>query len=281
MSIASIPVMPPSIHSMDISIEPQSEESVNSPKSLLGSMARLPRGLTSLSLSRVEKAIKFSKSDFELLPHTLSFFSFELSDIKDFNTLLAIPAPLKYLSMQISGEIEKNLLFDVNLLNYLPSGLDSICIISDSIVFPWQQWMRVIPRFEDLKALFINFSRYTDEMEPVDLNFIHDLPRSVTELQLPMDRTELTPELMRGFPKKLQSLLFYSTPRPTSKLTATDSCFANVPKTLITLTLPIDLEGVTEEMLNVLPPFIATLNLPRSLHHLKSQYYAREPEWEQ
>jgi hypothetical protein len=243
-------------------------------------MARLPSTLLSLDLHNGSNSVKFSESDFRHLPKTLEEITFCLADIENIETLLCIPRSLKVLTMNVGLEERTNSLKDNPLLfDFLPtSDVQSLTIRSQTVVFAWPLWMKHIHRMKNLNTINIGIHDFIPE-HSITLDFFGLLPDSITILSLPMYDTTLLPEQMAKLPPNLTSLVLRSISGTQSSLVARDDCFKHLPPSLVSLSLPFGMLGLTPKIFEVIPPSIAFLNLPSNLSEAKGAFLSSHPDW--
>jgi hypothetical protein len=263
------------------SSERPSEEFSSSESGLIrGDMSRLPRNLAVLDLQSAVVLTKFEKVDFDLLPRTLQEISLDLKDVENANTLLGLPNTLNTINIKISENSSSDLICDSQLFDKLPSALKHISIFMDPIETAWTLWMLSLHRYPSLVSLFVTFNDFDSRIDPISLDFLPSLPKTIVELHLPLCQTHLTPELIKALPPNLESLWLHSMPFQGSINYATDECFANLPKTLSRLHVALDTKGLTNGLLQILPSTLVSLTLPKQFTPLLVEYFAREPEWD-
>jgi hypothetical protein len=283
VSLSSIPFLPNGMKQLAIKIEPlamSSQICADNSNSSMGSMSRLPHGLERLEIYKVDTDLKFCQADFDLIPRSLKVLSFELHNIEDANTLLGLPIGLKELSIDILSPSSLELISDVSLLDTLPSGITSLSLILEPVAAVWTNWMCRIDRLSALEVLAVLFDGYSSELLPVSLDFLKSLPRSITDLYLTLNRSEVTPEQMKGLPGLIRDFSLRSTDEAAGASVASDECFAALPKSLVTLYLPDDLQGLTSNIIHILPSNLCSISLPEGLKGAESSYYRQEAlEW--
>jgi hypothetical protein len=284
VSLSSIPFLPNGMKQLSIKIEPlamSSQTCSDHSNSSMGSTSRLPHGLERLDLYKVDTDLKFCQADFDLIPRSLKVLSFELHNIEDANTLLGLPDGLKELSINILSPSSLELISDASLLDTIPTGITSLSLILDPVAAVWTNWMCRIDRLSALEVLVITINGYSSELLPVSLDFLKSLPRSITDLYLTLNRSEVTPEQMKGLPKLIREFSLGSADEDAgARSVASDECFAALPKSLVTLSLPGDLQGLTSNIIHILPSDLGYISLPEDLKGAESSYYRREAlEW--
>jgi hypothetical protein len=286
--ISSIPFIPPGIKEMSTIVTPlaaasqsPSEHSSQTPtvSQLKSDLSMLPSRLLSLELNTLEGML-FSRADFNLLPQTLRSIDFYLHIIQDKDTLLGLPSSLERISIDISEECSQKMFLDPLLLDNIPSSIKDLVVQMDCLPVVWQTWMRKLGRFKDLELLQITIYNFSANVEPITLDFFSFLPQTLTELELPINRTEITPEQIESLPKFLICFSLLSGAEHTDCF-ASDECFAKLPKTLAYLSLPHELLGLTQNLIHILPSTIVTLLLPLYITDSNvNEYYERESaEW--
>jgi hypothetical protein len=275
--LSGIPNLPPTLTSLHIRGLPLSASS--SPN--VGDLTRLPLQLTVLHLGKSSPYQFFCKDDFALLPATLTHLSFQLDDIQDADTLSVLPSGLTSLAVQVGSHCQGSTRCDSQLLSNLPSGIRQLSIIIAAVPIVWTSWMRNLGRYKALESLSVSL----DDSEfatspPVHLDFLDMLPQNLQRLELTLDRTQLTPNVMMGLPKNLFILALWSLNSPETRSFASDECFANLPKTIGSLKLPKDMEGLTSRIFSLLPSTLTYLSGPTHLFAQSNLLFDREAiEW--
>ena len=182
--------------------------------------------------------------------------------------------------MNVGLEERTNSLKDNPLLfDFLPtSDVQSLTIRSQTVVFAWPLWMKHIHRMKNLNTIYIGIHDFIPE-HSITLDFFGLLPDSITILSLPMYDTTLLPEQMAKLPPNLTSLVLRSISGTQSSLVASDDCFKHLPPSLVSLSLPFGMLGLTPKIFEVIPPSIAFLNLPSNLSEAKGAFLSSHPDW--
>jgi hypothetical protein len=243
----------------------------------LGTMSHLPRRLISLDFSCVPRNYLFRRDDFERLPKTLESIEFKLRNLFDREALLGIPSILKSILLELPSSRSHALNKDPDLPDLLPSGLTSIRLSTVCLDTAWRRWMLRLNRFKALSSISILSIGDEEEGEPISLDFIESLPKSLMSLHFPIDGAQIVPEQLAALPKHLTRLTFTLDSGHSAK--ASDACMASLPKTLSYLSLPDRLEGLSQNVVPFLPPSLTRLRLPKPINEAKKLYFLQEPEW--
>jgi hypothetical protein len=286
-NIADIPFLPPTIQRLTLKLRPSADTSQQSLSARLPSslapfscdMARLPTNLVSLELINGSDSFQFSASDFGHLPKKLQHFSFRLSDIENRETLSCLPRSLRKIEIHVgSAREDVPLKHDRQLFDSLPN-LQSFEISSRSIQCAWPHWVRQLHRLTELDTLSVDIYDLSQPEDPIVLDFLGMLPNSLTSLGLPMFKTTLLPEHMAKIPPKLAVLNFDSVFGSISNILATDECFKHLPSSLVTLTLPYTMQGLTPAFFKTIPPSVAKIGAPASLNTSQHDFMSTHPDW--
>jgi hypothetical protein len=113
--------------------------------------------------------------------------------------------------------------------------------------------------------------------EPYTWDFVRHIPRNVQELTLPggrMDRSDLL--LLLPLPPNLCQLAMHG--HDSTLNVATDAHFACLPASLTSLTLSGYWNGLTPDILPLLPPFLHTVDVPNLKYDTLGPYFDA-PHW--
>jgi hypothetical protein len=200
-----------------------------------------------------------------------------MKSIGSLEVFKVLPSSLRELSLEFIGSSD-SMRSEAELIEYFPETITSLVLYLQSNCTAWKHWMRRMVRFQSLETLLVTFSYNPTSMDPITLDFVSELPDSITDLELPLSETLILPEQMKQLPKRLTSFSLHNSDG--SENAASDACFAHLPASLVVLDLPTDLSGLTVEFYSILPSAIAILIVPDNIAPSLKEYYAREPEWE-
>jgi hypothetical protein len=134
-------------------------------------------------------------------------------------------------------------------------------------------------RFCGLTSLTVAVADFVPKADPTQFDFLPSLPNTITDLELSLDRTRITPEQFKQLPPRLSRFSLYSLNHPEAVSFATDECFANLPKSLYKLSIARDLQGLTTNLFQILPSKLASLRVPKNIATSIREYTKREPDW--
>jgi hypothetical protein len=245
-------------------------------------MFRLPSHLAGFHFSSSVNGAKFSSFDFACLPLTLSTMSIKLHDIQDAETLAAIPRTLKSLSILITTETDPSLTSDPELINHLPSNLTELLIDADTLCSAWYQWMHRMSRFTALETLdmfvwIAEDDQAYQESQP-SLNFLASFPRTLKTLRIPLFGAAIQSEDIQALPRGLTKISFGQAGM--SSGAASDDCFAHLPPSVVNLSFPSRIEGLTVDFFRKLPSTLVLFTVPDCIRDHLEIFYDREPEWQ-
>jgi hypothetical protein len=280
VGLEEITQIPPALEYLDVRIRPVS---LSHPDVTIWSsippacdMSRLPSTLQSLELRVAPGGHRFSKVDLGHLPRNLRYLYISLDDVEDAEALWALPRDLDTLMTDIDSE--NDLRLDSGLLDGFPVNLDVFTLNLNALDAVWQDWMNTISQWTRLDTLQITLNIIPEAMRAIDMDVLLKLPKSLTYLDLPIHHSELEPQHFANLPGGLVSLILQVEYMDGSTCSASDECFANLPRSLTQLELPRKLVGLSPDIFNLLSSNILILSGPRELEELRDEFLERN--WE-
>jgi hypothetical protein len=260
-SLSEIPSLPSRLVNLGINISPEEAD-----------LRKIPHSVLNLSLSVTGV---LSPSLVELLPPRLTSLSTKLHHYESKEAFSRIPKEIVSLELSINHPCPADLHSDPTLLDHLPPNLNALNLTIGTQGTQFGEWIKSLSKYPNLTMLFLFVDDNILNDEPWSMDYMRHIPASVVHLYAPWGSSSLEPEMMAHLSPSLRTLHFSSSSQ--SQPVASDQCFANLPKNLTALTLPPKLNGISPDIVHVIPETLLELNLPdTSLHSI---YYSRSV-WE-
>jgi hypothetical protein len=160
--------------------------------------------------------------------------------------------------------------------------------------FPWPVWLQDMRHLSQLRVLdvlttvldVVPMEVTLDQLPsplplpnaPHEFSFLSCLPQSLRFLKIPiLGDFASHPSCLSNLPSNLAELHLAGP----HHIKCQDEHFSHLPHSLVRLLLLPDTqaEGLTDSLINVLPPHLNELRMPVTMNHLPGQYLSTRPNW--